>query len=66
LVILGGGCSSFGFLMNAYRNDKLNEIIGENGICILEKTDRFGGGTLEENLIPSNTHTIGALRYLMR
>ncbi|KRX05750.1 hypothetical protein PPERSA_09890 [Pseudocohnilembus persalinus] len=65
LVLIGGGCSSFAFLLNAYRNNKLDELVGKKGICILEKSTKFGGGTLEDNLIPSNTHSMGVLRFLM-
>ncbi|KRX05800.1 hypothetical protein PPERSA_02332 [Pseudocohnilembus persalinus] len=65
-VIVGGGCSSLALLVNAYRSDRLESLIKNKGLCIIEQTDRFGGGSLEENLIPSNTPAIGIIKYIMK
>ena len=64
-MLIGGGPACLGFLCNAKKQQKLENLIKSgDGIAIIEKGTALGGGNLQNYIINSNTSADGFLACL--
>ena len=61
-MVIGGGPTSLGLLVNAIKTNRLNEVLQGDGIAIIESGLSFGGGLLGKYGINSNTSGVGFLK----
>ena len=67
VLMIGGGPATLGLLMNASKNGRLHElVVSGDGIGIIEQGISFGGGSLQDFGINSNTSANGFIRGLYK
>lgn len=65
LLIIGGGPAALGFMLNAVKGGKLQELVNNDGLAIIDKGTSFGGGQLCNYGINSNTSANGFVKSLL-
>ena len=66
VLFVGGGPCTLGLICNAIRNNRIADLLSDNGIAIVEKTGVFGGGYLQHFGLNSNTAGDGFIRSIMQ
>ena len=66
IVIVGGGPATLGFLCGIYKLNRLNELLSHESIAIVDAGTSFGGGTLGDYGINSNTSGDGFLSSIYK
>lgn len=65
-LFLGAGPATLGVLTSYIKSGKINDILMGKGIAIVEPTTSFGGGSLLDYGIRSNTSAKGFLKIICK
>jgi hypothetical protein len=59
VLVIGGGPAALGLLVNAFKTNRYSELLKGDGLAIIDEGLSFGGGSLCQYGINSNTSAYG-------